>query len=100
MIVLKRCVDNYDVAYDQRNIAMNLMHGFIYAIDNPVLVVKLKTFLKKLQQLLEKHLLIIQGNCDTLEKDKGGIDVNSRFIEDTYGPKPYDGASMSQFDYY
>lgn len=97
---LKRCVDNYDIAYDQKNIAMNLMHGFIYSIDNPLLVVKLKKFLQKLQQLLEKHLLAIQSNCDSLEKDKGGIDVNTRFIEDAYGPKPYDGASMSQFDYY
>lgn len=97
---LKRCVDNYEVAVDQRNIAMNLIHGFIYSIDQPILVTKLKKVLIRLQDLLERHLSNIQRNCETLEQKKGGIDVNTRFIEDAKGPKPYDGAETSRFDYY
>lgn len=97
---LQRCVDNYEVAYDQRNIALNLMHGFIYSLDHPILVAKLKKVLVRLQELLERHLVAIQKNCENIENAKDGIDVNSRFIEDAHGPKPYDGASMTQFDYY
>lgn len=97
---LKRCVDNYDIAYDQKNIAMNLMHGFVYNIDHPLLVKKLKKVLVRLQELLERHLITIQKNCDVLESKKDSIDVNSRFIQDAFGPKPYDENSMTPFDYY
>jgi len=97
---LKRCVDNYNVAYDQKNTAMNLMHGFIYNIDHPMLVAKLKKVLSRLQQLLERHLVTIQNNCEVTESKKVTIDVNSRFIEDAHGPKPYDESSMTPFDYY
>lgn len=97
---LKRCVDNYDVAHDQRNLALNLVHGFIYSLDNPILVTKLKKVLKRLQILLERHIVNIQKNCQMLEDKKSSIDVHSRFIEDANGPKPYDGGSMSNFDYY
>jgi hypothetical protein len=54
----------------------------------------------RLQELLERHLTAIQKNCEIIENGKKSIDVNSRFIEDAHGPKPYDGASMGQFDYY
>jgi len=97
---IARCVDNYDIAYDQKNIATNLVHGFVYTIDNPLLVTKLKKALERLGNLLERHLVKIQRNCESLENAKESIDVNSRFIEDALGPKPYDGANMSQFDYY
>ena len=97
---LIRCVDNYDIAFDQSKIAMNLMHGFIYSIDHPLLVLKLKKVLSRLQQLLERYLVDIQKNCESLEKKKPTIDVNSRFIEDAIGPKPYDVATMTQFDFY
>ena len=79
---LQRCVDNYEVAYEQRSIALNLMHGFIYSLDNPILVSKLKKVLERIQQLLERHLVTIQKNCENIENAKNGIDVNSRFIED------------------
>lgn len=98
--LLVRCFDNYDIAYDQAKIAMNLMHGFVYSVTEPLLVKKLKKVLSRLQQLLERHLVNIQRNCESIEAAKGGIDVNSRFLEDAQGPKPYDGATISQFDYY
>jgi hypothetical protein len=97
---LQRCVDNYEVAQDQRNIALNMMHGFIYSLDHPLLVTKLKRVLQRLQELLEKHMVIIQKHCEKFENDKDGVDIHSRFIEDAHGPKPYDGSKMSQFDYY
>lgn len=97
---LVRCFDNYDVAYDQAKIALNMIHGFIYSISEPILVQKLKKVLSRLNQLLQRHLVNIQQNCMKLEDAKDTIDVNSRFLEDANGPKPYDGATMSQFDYY
>jgi hypothetical protein len=97
---LIRCFDNYDIAYDQAKIAINFVHGFIYSITEPLLVTKLKKVLKRLQQLLERHLVKIRANCEGIELLKDSIDVNSRFIEDSYAPKPYDGATISQFDYY
>ncbi len=99
-IPLQRCVDNYEIAYDQTKIAMNMMHGFVYAIDHPLLVKKLKKVLVRLNQLLERHLQNIQKNCEKTEAKKESVDVNTRYIEDAIGPKAYDGTTMSQFDYY
>ena len=98
--VLQRCVDNYEIAYDQSKIAMNMIHGFTYSIDQPLLVTKLKKVLIRLHMLLERHIRQIQKNCEITEGKKKSIDVNSRFIEDAHGPKPFDGSSMTQFDYY
>lgn len=97
---LYRCVDNYEVAYDQAKIALNMIHGFVYVISEPLVVAKLKKVLGRLKQLLERHLSNIRRNCEKLESEKPSIDVNSRFVEDAYGPKPYDEAVDTQFDYY
>lgn len=97
---MERCVDNYEVAVDQRNTVLNLIHGFVYNLDHPLLIKKLKKVLIRFQELLERHLVKIQKNCETTESKKDSIDVNSRFIEDAHGPKPYDVATMTQFDYY
>lgn len=97
---LLRCVDNYEIAVDQSKIAMNMIHGLVYSIDHPILSKKLKKVLFRLQQLLERHIVAIEKNCQITESKKKTIDVNSRFIEDSNGPSAYDGARMSQFDYY
>lgn len=97
---LLRCVDNYEIARDQAKIAMNFIHGFIYSIDQPLLVEKLKNTLSRLEQLLERHLLFIEEKCNTIEKNKSSIDVNSRFIEDSSGPKAFDTNQMTQFDFF
>jgi hypothetical protein len=97
---LERCVDNYEIAFDQSKIALNMIHGFVYTLDHPLLIKKLKKVLVRLQQLLERHLQNIRDNCEITEEKKATRDVNSRFIEDSQGPKPFDGDKMSQFDYY
>jgi hypothetical protein len=97
---LQRCVDNYEVAYDLKNNAMNLIHGFVYSLYQPLLITKLKRVLRRLQDLLERHLNQIQSYCEQTESKKKNRDVNSRFIEDALGPKPYDAATMTPFDYY
>ena len=97
---LLRCVDNYEVAKDNAQNALNMIHGFIYSIDHPLLVKKLKKVMIRLQQLLERHLEKIRNNCSKTEDEKPSIDVNSRFIEDADGPQAYDETHTTQFDYY
>jgi hypothetical protein len=96
---LIRCVDNYEIALEQSKLALNYIHGFVYNIDNPILVKKLKDVLKRLQQLLARHLFVIRNNCQQIENNKSSIDVNSRFIQDSDGPKAYD-EYVSNFDLY
>lgn len=95
---LVRCVDNYEVAEDYSKNAMNLMHGFIYSISQPLLVTKLKKVLERLQQLLERHLSTFRQNCDIIEKNKPKIDLNTRYIYPD-GPQPYN-PSLSTFDHF
>jgi len=95
---LSRCVDNYEIAYDQSKNALNMLHGFIYNIEQPQLVAKLKKVLHRLQELLARHLSNIRKNCDTIEKNKPKINVDSRFVQDHDGPKAHD--QYSQFDFY
>ena len=94
---IERCVDNYEVARDQMLEAMNLMHGFVYSLDHPLYVKKLKNVLPTLQQLLMRHVTAIQENC---VKNTNGININTRFIEDANGPKPFDAGKMTPFDFY
>ena len=97
---LQRCVDNYEVAYDKYKAAMNYIHTFSYNLEGqPQLISKLKIVLQKLHELLQKHLNKIQANCQVVEDAKPTRDVNSRFIEDAHGPKPFD-PSAGTFDYY
>lgn len=99
--ILQRCVDNYEIAYDQSRTVLNLIHGFVYNLDGqPILVKKLENVLSRLNELLERHLQTIQMNCEKQEKAKPTKDIHSRFIEDALGPKPFDGNKMSQFDFY
>lgn len=98
---LERCVDNYEVAYEQSRICLNYVHSFVYSVQQPLLVKKLKAVLARLQQLLERHLVNIQRNCERDELAKPTRDLNSRFIEDAHGPKPYDPyTQVTSFDFY
>ena len=97
---LKRCMDSYEVAFDQGKIALNMMHGFVYVLDHPLKIEKLKKVLTRLQQLLERHLAKMRENCDVLENAKESLDIDSKFVQDSHGPKPYDSHKMSPFDFY
>ena len=95
---LLQCASQYSVAVEQSQLAMNFMHGFIYNIDQPLLVNKLKRTLVRLQELLERHIKNIQNNCESVNKYE--INVNTKYIEDADGPKPYDKYGTSQFNVY
>ncbi len=96
---LQRCVDNYEIAYEQSKICLNYVHTFVYAVQQPLLIKKLKAVLARLQQLLERNLVSMQRNCEKLELAKPKRDINSRFIEDVLGPRPYDPyTSKTAFD--
>ncbi len=97
---LQRCVDNYEIAYEQSRACLNYIHTFTYAVQQPLLVKKLKAVLARLQQLLERTLVGMQQNCEKIEMEKPQRDVNSRFIEDSVGPKPFDPHVSDAFDLY
>jgi hypothetical protein len=98
---LARCVDNYEIAYEQSRLCLNFVHSFVYVISQPLLVKKLQRVLSRLQQLLERNLLFIKARCDEIELEKPRRDIDSRFIEDVEGPKAYDPyTSGTAFDYY
>lgn len=94
---LDKCVSTYEIALEQSKNALNMIHGFIYNISHKQLVEKLNNVLKRLQQLLTRHLEVIRINCKEIEKNTK-INVNSRFIQDHDGPKANDLSASTQFD--
>lgn len=96
---LQRCVDNYQIAVSQSKIALNMIHGFIYSVEQKIMVNKLKNILKRLQQLLARHLNKIKENCEQTESEKPNVDVNTGYIQDSDFAKPHD-PHVSQFDFY
>lgn len=98
---LDRCVDHYEIARDQAMLALNFIHGLVYSLTNEVHVEKLTGILKRLQQLLERHLVAIVRLCDLTESRKPTRDVNSRFVEDFNGPVASDDSKIhAEFDLY
>lgn len=95
---LIRCVDNYEVAEEYSKNALNLMHGFIYSISQPLLINKLKKVLARLQQLLERHLATFRQNCKTAERNKPKIDINTRYLYPD-GPQAFN-PTLSNFDHF
>ena len=91
---LERCVDNYDVAYGQMKIALHLLHSFVYTLDHPEKINKLKTCIGRLVQLLQRHIQAIQRNCESSDRP---VNVCTRFINDAFAPKPSDETAV--FDY-
>lgn len=90
-----RCVDKYEIALEQSKIALNMLHSFVYSIDNRLLIEKLKKVLVRLQQLLARHLQDISTEC----KSDLTVDIHTRYIEDSDGPKGFD-ASATPFDFF
>ncbi|KAJ3371233.1 hypothetical protein GGF31_003410 [Allomyces arbusculus] len=72
------CVENYEVARDMAKLALNLVHGFVYSIEHPLIVEKLERVLEKLQEILAGHLHQINLTCQANEAEKGR-DINSKF---------------------
>lgn len=97
---VEMCVGNYEVAFDNSKLAMNFVHSFVYSIDHPLMVKKLRNVLQRLQQLLERHLDRIRDNCDKQENAKPTRNILSRFIEDAKDVKAFDPQRLSPFDYY
>lgn len=83
------CVDNYEVAMDQRKLALNMMYGFVHSMDyRKVYQDKLRSVLQRLMVLLERHLDIIRENCKNLsDKD---VNVKTRYIIDAKTVKAFD----------
>ncbi len=96
---LVRCVDHYHIAADLGSVALNMMHGFVYVIDEPVLIAKLNKALSRLEGLISKYLRQMRRNCAALERAKGRRDVNWSFIHGPNVPHPFD-ASESTFNFY
>jgi hypothetical protein len=95
---IRNCYDSYNIAFDQSKLALNMLHGYIYNIDNPLLIEKLKKVLARLDQLLTRHLNRIENNCDNNEMKKGKVDVHTGYIQDSNGPKAYD--EYTNFNFY
>jgi hypothetical protein len=93
---LRECVSNYEVAVDQSRDALNLVHGFIYSVDQPILIEKLQKILSRLQQLLERHLKKIKENCD--KKSATETNVHTRYTDDAGAPGPIDPRMDPHFD--
>ncbi len=96
---MTRCADQFSLAREQEKLAMNLVHSFVYVLDNKVLVEKLKVVLQRLHQLLERHMATISRHCDAKERAKDTPDINTGIINFN-GPFARDPAMSSHFDVY
>jgi hypothetical protein len=91
------CVDNYEVAMDQRKLALNMLYAFVHTMDHKkVYQDKLRSVLQRLMVLFERHMDIIRNNCKKLSDEN--INVNTRFISDAKTFKAYDPSAISGFD--
>ena len=96
---LIRCVDHYHIAADYGSTALNLMHGFVYVISEPLIITKLERGLVRLEGLIAKYLRQMKHNCAAIERGKGRRDVNWSYIPEAVVPKPYDSTD-TQFNFY
>ncbi|KAJ3348380.1 hypothetical protein GGF32_006244 [Allomyces javanicus] len=91
------CIDNYQVAQDMVKLAMNLVHGFVYAMDHHLVIEKLERVLIRLQDLLAGHLHQILTTCNANERIKG-TDIHSKYVQDESTAKAYDPDHTTPFD--
>lgn len=92
-IGVANCIANYNIANEQAGIAINMIHGFTYVLDHPILLSKLKNVLQRLRELLERHIRLIREYCNKTDTVKS--------IEDPNGPFGYDELTVNdQFSYY
>lgn len=96
---LIRCVDHYHTASNFGSVALNLFHGFVYVIHEPILLAKLDKALLRLEGLISRYLKQMKHNCAAIERAKGSRDVNWSFIHDENVPHPYD-QSETEFNFY
>lgn len=96
---LVRCVDHYQIAAEFGSVALNMMHGFVYVVDQPVLMKKLNRALYRLEGLVTKYLKQMRRNCAAIERGKGRRDVNWSFVPEDDVPHPYD-PTETVFDFY
>lgn len=83
------CVDNYEVAMDQRKLALNMVYGFVHTLDyRKVYQDKLRSVLQRLMVLFERHMDIIRENCK--KNTDSNVNSKSRFISDAKTFKAYD----------
>jgi hypothetical protein len=84
------CVEHYEVAMDQRKLALNNIYGIIYELEHFRLVRnKLRAVLQRLMVLLERHMDTIRERCATIEQQREPT-VLTRYIEDAKGVKAND----------
>ena len=84
---LERCDDNYDVALSLYSVAMNHVHSFLFSIEHPVEVKRLRNALFALRSLLLSHLSVISASCSSRDTS----DPGARYRTDIDEPAPYGG---------
>lgn len=93
------CANDYDVALGLYRSAMNHLHSFIFSLEHPMQVTRLRNALDELRKLLVTHLSVISTTC----KGADGITVNTRYIDPLNQPAPYDDykdEAWSRFAFY
>jgi len=58
-----RCSDEYGVALAMYRAAMNHLHSFVFSLEHPVQVTRLRNALRALQELLLAHVTLIGRTC-------------------------------------
>lgn len=96
---LVRSVDHYRIAADFGALALNMMHAYVYVVDEPILIDKLGRALERLQGLVSKYLRQMRHNCAAIERGKGRRDVNWSFVPEESVPHPYDPTETG-FNFY
>lgn len=84
---VSRCDDNYDVALSLYSVAMNHVHSFLFSIDNPLEVERLRNALVALRTLLLSHLSLISATCSSQDTSDHG----ARYLIDVDEPAPFGG---------
>lgn len=91
MMLSEFCVEHYEIAREQRTVALNSIYALTYELEHYTLVRnKLRAVLRRLMELLERHLDSIRMNCANAESKKDKPDVLTRYIEDAKGVKAFD----------
>jgi hypothetical protein len=87
LIGVQRYDDNYDVALSLYGVAMNHVHSFLFSIEHPVEVKRLRNALVALRTLLLSHLSLISRTCSTRDT----MDAGARYLTDVDEPAPFRG---------
>ncbi|KAJ3066005.1 hypothetical protein HK102_007763 [Quaeritorhiza haematococci] len=94
---VNRCADNYGIAFRLSRKALNYVHSYVYSINHPLLIAKLKTILVRLNKTFESVLTRLQETCRNTENN---VNAHTSFVGFADGPRKHDPMSDSPFDYY